>query len=149
MKVARKSIKVLKSESIYDVRREKMKIKASANGKTLIESGSFHSIIDPRVSYEPVTFVFDGLKFTIKTIILPESESSKQGVEAHVDRGEIHFTHKVIIPYMNEAVGLVIPAEIGKKSNGLKLFLAWHSFIRKISEGQISVITNFSLYEGA
>ncbi len=126
-----------------------MLVKASANGKTLIESGSFHNVIDPRVTYEPIKLVYDGLKFTINTIILPESESSQQGVHAHVNNGEIHFTHRVIVPIMNESVGLVIPAEIGKKSNGLKLFLAWHSFIRRIGDNQISVITNFSLYEGA
>ncbi len=126
-----------------------MLVKASANGKTLLESGCFHSIINPLATSEPLKLVYDGLAISIETVILPESESNKQGVNAYLRNGEVFFIHKVIVPIMNEAVGLVIPAEIGKKSNGLKLFLAWHSFIRKIGENQISVITNFSLYEGA
>ncbi|EOJ0049851.1 MULTISPECIES: hypothetical protein [Enterobacter cloacae complex] len=126
-----------------------MLVKASADGKTLLQSGSFHSIINPLVPSEPLKLVYDGLTIFITTKILPESESNKQGVDAFVKNGEVFFVHRVIVPIMNEAVGLVIPAEIGKKSNGLKLFLAWHSFIRKIGENQISVITNFSLYEGA
>ncbi len=126
-----------------------MLVKASANGKNLLESGSFHSIINPLAASEPLKLVYDGLAISIETVILPESESNKQGVNAYLRNGEVFFVHKVIVPIMNEAVGLVIPAEIGKKSNGLKLFLAWHSFIRKIGDNQISVITNFSLYEGA
>lgn len=125
-----------------------MLVKASANGKTLLQSGSFHSIINPLESSEPLKLIYDGLTISITTKILPESESSKQGVEAYIKNGEVYFVHRVIVPIMNEAVGLVIPAEIGKKSNGKKLFLAWHSNIREIGQNQISVIVNFSLYEG-
>lgn len=125
-----------------------MRISASANGKTLIESGSFHLIMDPRLPSDGIRFVFDGLKFNIKTIIIPENESSNQGVSAEVNNGEVRFTHKVIIPFMAEPVGLVIPAEIGRKANGARLFLAWYSIIKKLSDSQVSIITNYSLYEG-
>lgn len=122
-----------------------MLVTAKAQGRKLIESGTFHVEYEV-ASTSGLTLAYSGLKIIVKTKIVTDIEN--ENLSVRVEGNDVIFDHVTVVPPYGAPVGLIVPSEIGEQSNGLKIFFSWFSHIVTSKNGNSTVITSYSLYEG-
>ncbi|WP_112197819.1 hypothetical protein [Rahnella sp. NRRL B-41462] len=123
-----------------------MLVLATSNKKILIESGTFNAEVDTN-SEATLKLVYAGLNIYIITNILPDSHTENEGLSVSVEGNSITFKHSAPLQAFGAPCGLIIPNEVGTKSNGKKIYISWLSFFQKTANNRMVVATMYSLYE--
>ncbi|WP_262214953.1 hypothetical protein [Serratia liquefaciens] len=124
-----------------------MLITATGNGKKLVESATFHFVCGD--DGQGLKLNYGGLDVIIVTNVLADEKEVKTGLSVEVNNNSITFTHNLIKSPFGSPSGLIVPHEIGTKSDGGRIYITWLTFIQKTATDQTVMITTYSLYEDA
>ncbi|WNI51498.1 MULTISPECIES: hypothetical protein [Enterobacter] len=132
-----------------------MKISVVSDGKILVESGVFNSIVAAN-NESQIRFNYDGLyiKFLINTYIDPPANIPPYPLpnfQGMVENGEVVLRQPVRCNdssgVTNGYAGMLVPLEVGVKHDGKKIYMSWSINIIRAIGGALVATTHYSFYE--